>query len=142
MAILTSEAKEMKNKDKKIICLGFSFIVDENITVKEHSSVEDFELYSFEYKGSNILNAYSGNHPSLNRISEIKFDGADMLPSKLKINCKEWSESSQLYTKECLILLNKSFPQYVHIWYQNLTPMERIMADKIINSIDEIDNVE
>jgi hypothetical protein len=124
-----SEYKEYKGGSFAIACPN-------DITIEKKTPVEDFDIYTFLYRGKVILSAYTGNQPSFDK-GEGK--GSFFSRRKGQINGLAFksirSRKDGISEHEVLIDFGNVFPQYIHYWYSlAMTEDEKAIAEGIIHS--------
>jgi hypothetical protein len=129
-----------ENMEKATLYSGWGFTVEipQQIQVSKENPVEDFDLYTFSGEhGKNILQAYAGNHPKFpkNHPANVQLEITRI--GELMARTMAWSNAEGRRYRETLVELPQKMdvPGAIHFWYEDLSPSDSVLADKIISAI-------
>lgn len=114
--------------------LGFEISIPIDVTVECKNPVEDFDIHRFAKNGKLILSIYSGNHPVFD-IQKRTVKPKVYKLSGRKATSLDWQDTDNHYSRELLIELNSTFPNYLHAWYTNIDQVQKSVSDQMIHSI-------
>jgi hypothetical protein len=116
--------------------VGFRIAAPDSLKLRENRTA-DYQLYSLASPSDKvILRIYSGNFPSLFKLPDA---AAAALQGKATMSDTTilWQSGASLRGRETLIRLGEGvpYPEFVHAWYDSLTPAAAAEGDSIIRTI-------
>lgn len=121
--------------------LGFILCYDDaGVSVKESVPASDFTTTIFSSKDSAkkvILNVYSGGAPQTNRLQGRSSEIKDVVVGSISGKGATWFNGAFINREIVFPLPLKPNGRqlYVHLWYEDLTQQEAVLADQIIASL-------
>lgn len=115
---------------------GFRLTAPDSLSLHETRGT-DFQVYALASpSGDALLPVYSGNFRSPIRISDsiVATFQSKRLMSDTTIR---WRSSAELVGRETLVRIGKGvvYPEFLHVWYDSLTPAAAADGDSIIHTI-------
>jgi hypothetical protein len=106
------------------------------VSVSRSRPVEDFDLYLFTRQSEGqqpILIAYVGNHPDIKRLPS-----ESQSPAAKRKQRQCWEDQLGRGCEVLVRLPEQNWPQYVHFYYEGLSPKYARLADQIIRSLHRV----
>lgn len=138
-APLLPGCSQPKGELKAYAGVGFSYSYPSDLSVSTKSPVEDFEIHTLTQDDGNVvLQMYVGNSPDFPTEEADESVDESTTTSGLAARSMARARDDGLREREVLLDLSSSndWPQYIHCWYDSLSPELAATADAIIESVE------
>lgn len=116
---------------------GFTFFYPTDLSILVKTPVEDFQIITLKRSKDVVLELYVGNNPDFPPEDSDKPIDVVTTPSGVIARSVVHARDDGSQDREVLFDLTSGneWPQYVHCWYNSLSPELAATADKIIESL-------